>query len=66
MFFKKCECGTDFKIVNAPNGKVQTLVCDCTREIEIVGSVLSISSGKSGHFATEQDWIKVSPERLRA
>ena len=56
----------EFKIVNVPNGKLQTLICDCEREIEIVGCVLAISSGKGRRLATEQDWIKVSPERVRA
>ena len=65
MFFRKCLCGMEFKIVNAPNGKIQSLVCDCEREIEIVGSVLTIYSGRGGLFATEQDWIKVPPGRVR-
>jgi hypothetical protein len=66
MSFRKCECGLEFKIVSSANGKRHTLVCDCTREIEIVGSVLTISSGKGGQFASERDWIKVSPERVRS
>jgi len=66
MFFRQCECGTAFKIVSTPNGKLQTLICDCHREIEILGSVLTISSGKGGHFSAEEDWVKVSQERLRS
>ena len=63
--FVKCECGIEFRIVNARDGKRQTLTCECEREIEIVGSVTSIHAGKSGPTSSEQDWFKVSQEKIQ-
>src|SRR5688572_21720830 len=42
LILRKCECGIEFRIINARDGKSQTLVCECQREIEILGSVMRI------------------------
>ena len=55
----------EFKIVNTPDGKRQTITCDCLREIEIIGSVASIYSTKGGRFATEHQWVKVPRHKIK-
>jgi hypothetical protein len=61
--FRKCECGAEFKFVLLADGKKHRLLCDCRRQIEIVGTALNVYrrelSGSSGRH-----WTRVSPEKI--
>jgi hypothetical protein len=65
LTLRKCECGIEFRIINARDGKSHILVCDCQHEIEILGSVTSIFWAKGGHYAGEQAWLRVPQERIK-
>jgi hypothetical protein len=54
-----CVCGIKFKIVNASDGKNQTITCECGRDIEVRGRVENASFSSSGPPDQETEWVSI-------
>jgi hypothetical protein len=64
LFFEKCVCGLEFKVMRVPNDDNQTYTCECGQEIHITGTVLDIHYRKAdpGKLA---DWVQAPAWRIR-
>ena len=64
LFFRQCSCGIDYRITNRPDGKAQTIQCQCKQKINIFGTILDAYFAL--HGSCYLDWIEIAWEPLFA
>jgi hypothetical protein len=65
VYFEKCVCGLEFKIMRVLNDHKQAYTCECGHEIPITGTVLDIHYRKADQAGKLADWNQAPAWRIR-